>query len=416
MASTEAKDELRELTAQAAAVWLADLPFDRLKADELSVLFSHIPAEDRLAATLTCKSLNKARAGKPMKTSTLAVLRSEPLQAWAATLGCPLYPYWAELYGLQGVAMYNGRVGRVLGPVNEKGRFPFELDAGMGELPRRKDGVRSKTLKYITVKPINVHPLTSLDDELVRAVHNAGGQSLLNLSAVVLPRRHSCFLREMQASDMLERPRGGRPGLDIDTWNHHVVAMSKKWPDDMDQTSGSLFNSFTSEGGKVPHPQSTKARCQTAWRHHAPFDNVRPLDSEQEDGCVAKWASVVRSPLLAKCGVRLAIQRVEKPNSRDRHAMQNTLSTMIMLDTESGFAPNEWQSGIGDVYLYRGPHYEEDTGDLQHFDTIEAAFIWDYTQGSLGGGEFISNASEERYKHGLARYRAQEEEYERAKV
>ena len=37
MASTEAKDELRELTAQAAAVWLADLPFDRLKADELSV-------------------------------------------------------------------------------------------------------------------------------------------------------------------------------------------------------------------------------------------------------------------------------------------------------------------------------------------------------------------------------------------
>ena len=89
---------------------------------------------------------------------------------------------------------------------------------------------------------------------------------------------------------------------------------------------------------------------------------------------------------------------------------------MIMLDTESGFAPNEWQSGIGDVYLYRGPHYEEDTGDLQHFDTIEAAFIWDYTQGSLGGGEFISNASEERYKHGLARYRAQEEEYERAKV
>jgi hypothetical protein len=435
MASTEAKDELRELTAQVGegleigfAEWanhIADvnleiegevLPFDRLKADELSVLFSHIPAEDRLAATLTCKSLNKARAGKPMKTSTLAVLRSEPLQAWAATLGCPLYPYWAELYGLQGVAMYNGRVGRVLGPPNEKGRYPFELDAGLGELPRRKDGVRSKTLKYITVKPVNVHPLTSLDDELVRAVHNAGGQSLLNLSAVVLPRRHSCFLREMQASDMLERPRGGRPGLDIDTWNHHVVAMSKKWPDDMDQTSGSLFNSFTSEGGKVPHPQSTKARCQTAWRHHAPFDNVRPLDSQEEDGCVAKWAYVVRSPLLAKCGVRLAVQRVEKPNSRDRSAMQNTLSTMIMLDPRNGFAPAEWQSGIGDVYLYRGPHYEEDTGDLQHFDTIEAAFIWEHTQGSLGGGEFVGGANEEKYKSGLARYRAQEEEYERAKV
>ena len=192
--------------------------------------------------------------------------------------------------------------------------------------------------------------------------------------------------------------------------------MSKKWPDDMDQTSGSLFNSFTSEGGKVPHPQSTKARCQTAWRHHAPFDNVRPLDSQEEDGCVAKWAYVVRSPLLAKCGVRLAVQRVEKPNSRDRSAMQNTLSTMIMLDTENGFAPAEWQSGIGDVYLYRGPHYEEDTGDLQHFDTIEAAFIWEHTQGSLGGGEFVGDANEEKYKSGLARYRAQEEEYERAKV
>ena len=126
--------ELRDLTAQVGerleigfAEWadhIAEvnleiegevLPFDRLKADELSVLWSHIPAEDRLAATLTCKSLNKARAGKPMKTSTLAMLRTEPLQAWAATLGCPLYPYWAELYGLQGVAMYNGRVGRVLG-------------------------------------------------------------------------------------------------------------------------------------------------------------------------------------------------------------------------------------------------------------------------------------------------------------
>ena len=117
---------------------------------------------------------------------------------------------------------------------------------------------------------------------------------------------------------------------------------------------------------------------------------------------------MVRSPLLAKCG--LAIQRVESP-SRDRHAMQNTLSTMIMLDTESGFAPNERQSGIGDVYLYRGPHYEEDTGDLQHFDTIEAAFIWEHTQGSLGGGEFVGGANEEKYKSGLARYRAREEEY-----
>ena len=419
MAGTQAEDEV---TAQVGGLEIAEvLPFDRLKADEVSVLFSHIPAEDRLAATLTCKSLNKARAGKPMKTSTLAMLRSEPLQAWAATLGCPLYPYWAELYGLQGVAMYNGRVGRVLGPPNEKGRYPFELDAGMGELPRRKDGVRSKTLKYITVKPSNVHPLTSLDDELVRAVHNAGGQSLLNLSAVVLPRRHSCFLREMQASDMLERPRGGRPGLDIETWNHHVVAMSKKWPDDMDQTSGSLFNSFTSEGGKVPHPLSTKARCQTAWRHHAPFDNVRPLDSEQEDGCVAKWANVVRSPLLAKCGVRLAIQRVEKPNSRDHgrgpaHAMQNTLSTMLMLDLRSGLAPMEWQSGIGDVYLYRGPHLEQDTGDLQHLDETEVAWMWDYTQGPLASGEYIDGANEDQYMHGLARYRAREEEYERAQA
>ena len=291
-----------------------------------------------------------------------------------------------------------------------------ELDAGLGELPRRKDGVRSKTLKYITVKPVNVHPLTSLDDELVRAVHNAGGRGLLNLSAVVLPRRHSCFLREMHASDMLERPRRSSGPMSIGVWNEHVVAMSHSWPS-LGEIAGMLYNSFMTTGGAI-HDKGTRARCQTAW-HHAPFDNLRPL--EQEDGCVAKWAYVVRSPLLAKCGVRLAVQRVEKPrdplfDAANRFAMQNTLSTMIMLDTESGFAPNEWQSGIGDVYLYRGPHYEEDTGDLQHFDTIEAAFIWDYTQGSLGGGEFVGGANEEKYKHGLARYRAQEEEYERAKV
>ena len=204
--------------------------------------------------------------------------------------------------------------------------------------------------------------------------------------------------------------------MSIGVWNEHVVAMSHSWPS-LGEIAGMLYNSFMTTGGAI-HDKGTRARCQTAW-HHAPFDNLRPL--EQEDGCVAKWAYVVRSPLLAKCGVRLAVQRVEKPrdplfDAANRFAMQNTLSTMIMLDTESGFAPNEWQSGIGDVYLYRGPHYEEDTGDLQHFDTIEAAFIWDYTQGSLGGGEFVGGANEEKYKSGLARYRAQEEEYERAKV
>ena len=174
------------------------------------------------------------------------------------------------------------------------------------------------------------------------------------------------------------------------------------------------------QGERVPRPfEAPEARVPDRVRHHALLDNVRPL--EQEDGRVlAKWASAVRSPLLAKCGVRLAVQRVEKPrdplfDAANRFAMRRTrCSTMIMLDTESGFAPNEWQSGIGDVSpVPRAALTRRTRATWQHFcDTIEGGIHMATTPKvrSRWRGEFVGGANEEKYKHGLARYRAQEEE------
>ena len=62
----------------------------------------------------------------------------------------------AQQQGLQGAPQYNGRVGRALGPPNESGRMAVEVDAGLGQLPRRHlHGSRS--LRALLVKPANVH-------------------------------------------------------------------------------------------------------------------------------------------------------------------------------------------------------------------------------------------------------------------
>ena len=124
----------------------------------------------------------------------------------------------------------------------------------------------------------------------------------------------------------------------------------------------------------------------------------------------AIFARVQRSPLLAECGVRLAIQRVERPHSRDRQSMQNQLATYLMIDTESGFAPPQWQDGIGDVYIYKAPAKDDGMGNLQHLDIRELGFMWDYINGELGSGECVQDASAAEYRRRLAQYRKSDED------
>ena len=118
----------------------------------------------------------------------------------------------------------------------------------------------------------------------------------------------------------------------------------------------------------------------------------------------AAFARVQRSPLLAKLGERLSIQRVEVPHSRrgmnprtNRGTMDNQLATMLMIDVDSGFAPMEWQNGVGDTYIYKAVSAEYGRGDLQHLSSNENGAIWDYITGRLGSGEFVSDADPEDF-------------------
>ena len=329
----------------ATTITMADeeeLGFSRLGQDELVLVWKQIADDDRFAAALSCKKFHEAglhcgkkwHPGKPKKvltvTRVLATLRSASLQAWAAAVGCPShYPHWVEIHGLSGAPQYNGRVGRAMGPPNAQGRVQVEVDAGLGELPLRGRPTSSKSLKSLLVKPSNLRALVSLSDDLVHAVYSeSGGVNGTCWKEVVIPRKHSCFERDVHLSQL---------------------------------------------------------RCQSL--------------------------TATLSPLLHKCGELLTIQRVERPHSRERASMDNQLATYLMIDTESGFAPPEWQSGIGDVYLYRaggppGPPLAatDFTAQPVHLTLDEVGFMWDWINGELGSGEDVKLATAGLYQKRMQQY------------
>ena len=388
----------------------------KVERDGLNMIWSFLSPDNHLAAALTCKAFNSVRPKRrkfpwisedmnganpmvteTMKTRLLSIMRSPTLQAWAAALGAPsVYPHWVEIYGLRGAPEYNGRVGRALGPPNENGRVPVEVDAGAGELPRR--GVHSTpSLKAILIKPANLHTLTCPKSELVYACHAEGGGDLgSSWTPVLLPRQHSCFYREEHASELLDG-RGNRRGQPIDALNATMWRMAAKRQDQMDPMETMLMMGLCQDRGTVRPPSYKYAATKTP---QATPDNTMPLGH-------AAWGRVQRSPLLAKCGVRLAIQRVERPHSRDRKSMQNQLATFLMIDTQSGMAPPHWQDGIGDTYIYKGPGGEDGMGSLEHLDMVELGFVWDYINSDLACGEYVENASVNHYRRALARYRKQ---------
>ena len=429
---------MTDISDDVAALDLTDdgdaLLLAKVDRDVLTMIWKLLPPDDHFAAALTCKVFNSLRAKRrkfpwisddlngenpmvteEMKTRLLSTMRSPTLQAWAAALGAPsVYPHWVEIHSLQGAAEYNGRVGRALGPPNEKGRVAVEVDAGAGELPRR--GIHSTpSLKAILIKPANLHTLTSLEDELVYACHAEGGGGLgSSWTPVLLPRQHSCFYREEHASELLDGrgDRRGMPPQPVETVNAMMWKMAAKGEDQMDQLENSLrigfmYTSSFSRDSPYDVPRRDRGTiCPPSYKYAATkTPQVTPESTEPLRH--AAWARVQRSPLLAKCGVRLAIQRVERPHSRDRKSMQNQLATFLMIDTESGMAPPHWQDGVGDTYIYKGPGGSEGMGNLEHLDMVELGFVWDYINGELGCGEFVHEASVAHYRRSLARYRKQ---------
>ena len=282
--------------------------------------------------------------------------------------------------------------------------------------------VSTPSLKSILIKPANVHVLSSLEDELVYACHAKGGGGVGGWSSVllprqhllprltsshfislhlpimcmqvVLPRQHSCFYREEHASELMDG-RGNRTAVPIAPLNYMHGRMAGKGEAHMTTQESSLLMGFVTNRATCRGPSYKHAATKT---HDISAASSFPLDN-------AVWARVDRSPLLAKCGVRLAIQRVERANARGRRAMQNQLATFLMLETESGIAPPSWQHGIGDTYIYKCPGAEEGMGNLEHLHMDELGFIWEFINGELGCGEHVSNASAAKYRSQLARYR-----------
>jgi len=395
LAETTTAERLVEAQGQAAP-----LCFTRLNHDDLAHIWRLLSPDDHLAAALSCKILNAQRPRRrkfpwygdelgeemnPMiteriKTRLLATMRSDSLQAWAASIGCPsIYPHWVELCGLSS-QLHNGRVGRALAPSNEQGRMPVEVDSGLGELPQRGKR-RSPSLKPISVRQANVRVLTALDSELVYAVCSEGGRSIGNWEPVLLPRKHSCFRREQHATTMIES-FGSQPDAGANEYNRQTWPLGGKDAEAINEINAMLLKQLCQGSGPLTDPERSG---EAMWSF--------PLSH-------ARWAAVQRSPLLAKCGVLLAIQRVEAHNSRDRMEMDNQLATLLMIDTGNGFAPQHWQDGIGDVYIYKSvpAHHNSSASDPEHLSIDELGFIWQYISGDLASGEYVRDANLRHYQ------------------
>lgn len=83
-------------------------------------------------------------------------------------------------------------------------------------------------------------------------------------------------------------------------------------------------------------------------------------------------------------------------------------------DDESGFElrPSAWQDGISDIYLYKAALGYQAHGralDVGHLSLAEVGFLWHWTNGELGCGELVKNASAEAYQRGLQGYLKREE-------
>ena len=93
---------------------------------------------------------------------------------------------------------------------------------------------------------------------------------------------------------------------------------------------------------------------------------------------------------------------------RDSLAMQNQQVTYLFVDPETGLAPPQWQSGIGDVLAYRIPTERAATSgravaavgehgcveynevEIEDLTVFEMEILSGFIQGELGFGEALS--------------------------
>lgn len=330
---------------------------EQLPTDALAAVWSLLDPDDAFAASLACRKLNAARDGAPIRTRICSSLRSVSLRQWAEALGCPSpYPHWVKLHGLQAAALYNGRVGLAMKPPNESGRIPIEVDGGLGECATGlQHAVR------ILVKPVNIRPLTQLGSELVLAVRLLTSRGGRQMRHAVLPREHSCFLREAALP-----PTNPLLSFEVNLRNSQL------------STNSGMENrgmTFADMDFMVEEEEREKLQPLIMWS--------QPLPS-------ARWANVERPELMTMLGVPLAVQRLEAPSSRGRLEMQNQQATLLMIDPETGMAHPHWQDGVGEVLVYRCPTPSTSAVTVGHLTVFDMDIVSSFIDDELQCGEALS--------------------------
>ena len=93
----------------------------------------------------------------------------------------------------------------------------------------------------------------------------------------------------------------------------------------------------------------------------------------------ARWAQTSSSEVLALCGVKLSVQRLENcrkayglpsPYERSRGSMDNQFATFLNVNVDTGLAIIPWQQHVGDAYICMS--------DGSPFPKSAAFFLWDW--------------------------------------
>ena len=359
---------------------VAELP---LNDDTLACLLPFVPPDDRLAFSLVCIQFNCARKKTPdldMRTVTRSTLRSESLRVWAAGLGCIVhYPCWAEVKGLAGAADLNGRVCRILGPPNAKGRYPIEIDTGWGSMyPKQVNNGRVNTAPDLTkdacklVRPANLRVLSDAEMQRATKVGCHGGS-------------RADFLIAHSVLDDVHLPSGVivSRGLVLQpTWipkRHSLALHMRAWVTGGQEAQAQAL-ARTNVGGDNPF-----AACMCTASFFNALSDLSPLEPMRPSGDVTLYeASTYLSPLMKLVGQYIFFQQlpINVPQA-DILYLENTCITQLMAAPDRGVSDSpDWDAYVGPVLAF---HPET---DLMPQDVLDA---WKFAL-RVDPGDFDSHA------------------------
>ena len=302
----------------------SELPLD---CDAMAQLAGCLALDGHFAFALACRQFNAARLAlkvSKLRTRGRASLQSDAVRTWAVANGCPSvlgFPCWAEARALTGAADLNGRVCLILGPPNEKGRFPVEFDTGWGSVEPRimpEKGTPSHAMPVDLTeqerKSVRLANLRILDDdELQRAVR------ILCKAELACAHR-----RRIWDTTQLHKTDEGVPGHDdvglLPTWlpkRHSAVLFMRAW-ELGGQAGQEAIERAVNNGHRNPF---SRRNCGTGGF----FDALNRGLGFEKDGMTVQAqgylhkASTFMSPLMALVGKHIFLQSVDVAQRVDEY-------------------------------------------------------------------------------------------------